>query len=567
MKRKIIIGLNASGFNTSACLFVDGILVFAAEEERFNREKRTRKFPTKALDYIFKKYKLTIKDVDFFTVGWNPAINLENPNTSQNQGQTRFLGELFYNVANSLVNYNNEVGDFTEQIVHYKKKKIHIYFIRHHISHASLFFLSGLKKSAVLTLDAFGEKQSSEFFDARENSLKSLWNQEFPHSMGSFYSTFTSFLGFKPQSDEWKLMGASAYGNHKRFEKKIKNIIYPTDHGFELDLTYFNHFQFHRPGYYSKKLSNYLGIDPLNKNEELNEIHYDLAASVQKSFEDICFHLLKKLYEKTNCTSLVFSGGCAYNCSLNGKIDQNTNFNNVFIPPFPDDSGVSIGSALYLNKVILKNKKNFVLNHNYLGPNYDNSEIKFLLNSFKIKNRFIKNPEEDAAKEIESGKIIGWFQGKLEFGDRSLGNRSILADPRDKKMKDKVNNLIKYRESFRPFAPSILEEHVGNFFKSKIISPFMSKTKEVKKNKQNLIPAVVHHDGSARLQSVSQINNPRFYKLLKYFFRNTGVPMLLNTSFNVQGEPIVCSPQDALRTFFSCGLDILYLENFKIEKK
>jgi carbamoyltransferase len=310
-----------------------------------------------------------------------------------------------------------------------------------------------------------------------------------------------------------------------------------------------------------------LGVDPLNKNEELNEIHYDLAASVQKSFEDICFHLLKKLYEKTNCTSLVFSGGCAYNCSLNGKIDQNTNFNNVFIPPFPDDSGVSIGSALYLNKVILKNKKNFVLSNNYLGPNYDNSEIKFLLNSFKIKNRFIKNPEEDAAKEIESGKIIGWFQGKIEFGDRSLGNRSILADPRDKKMKDKVNNLIKYRESFRPFAPSILEEHVGNFFKSKIISPFMSKTKEVKKNKQNLIPAVVHHDGSARLQSVSQRNNPRFYKLLKYFFRNTGVPMLLNTSFNVQGEPIVCSPQDALRTFFSCGLDILYLENFKIEKK
>ena len=434
MKRKIIIGLNASGFNTSACLIVDGRIVFAAEEERFNREKRTRKFPSKTLDYIFKKYELSINDVDFFAVGWNPAINLENPNTSYNQGQTRFLGELFYNVANSLIMFNNEVGDYSEQIIHYESKKIHIFFVRHHLSHASLCFLSGLKKKAVLTLDAFGEKQSSEFFDAKENSIKSLWNREFPNSMGSFYSTFTSFLGFKPQSDEWKLMGASAYGNSKRFEKKIRKIIYPTDDGFELDLSYFNHFQFHRPGYYSKKLSDYLGIEPVNSNKKLDEDHYDLAASVQKTFEDICFHLLEKLHKKTNHTDLVFSGGSAYNCLLNGKIDKKTNFKTVFIPPFPDDSGVSIGSALYLDKIILKDKKKIVFIHNYLGPDFENSEIKVLLNSYKIKNKYLKNPEEDAAIEIESGKIIGWFQGKLEFGDRSLGNRSILADPRDKKM-------------------------------------------------------------------------------------------------------------------------------------
>ena len=567
MSKKVCLGINSAGFNTSCSLFIDNKLFFAVEEERLNREKRTRKFPIKAVKYIFEKFSLKLEDIDFIAIGWNPAINLENLNTAFNFGQTRFLGEIFHNVVNNFINFDPDVGDMSEQIIHYKKKKIHIFFVRHHLAHASSYYLSDFTSSSILTIDAFGEKQCTEFFLGNGSKISSICSQEFPHSLGSFYSAFTSFMGFKPQSDEWKLMGASAYGEEKRFLKKLEELIYPIKDGFELNLNYFNHFQFHRPGLFSDKLIDHLGIKPNEHEKKLSKEYYDLSAGVQKTFENICIHLMRRLFKFTQNKNLVFSGGCALNCSLNGKILSNTPYKKVFIPPFPDDSGVAIGSALFVNHTIFNKKKVNKLIHNYLGPSFSDNEIKKILETYKLNFKFLNNPEKVAVRDICEGKVIGWFQGGLEFGDRSLGNRSILADPRRQQMKDKVNYLIKYREGFRPFAPSVLENKVSDFFINVQDSFFMSKTLQVKKEKQKLIPAVVHVDGSARLQTVSKKINPKFYNLINNFYKVTKIPILLNTSFNVKGEPIVCSPQDAIRTFFSSGLDVLFLNNFYISKK
>lgn len=565
-KKEFIFGLNTSGFNTSTSVIENGKLLYAVEEERLNREKRTRKFPILGILDALKRLNLKISDIDSFSIGWNPAINLEAMNIPQN-GQARFLGEIFYNVANPLINLSSPAGNISEQIIHLEnKKKIHIFFVRHHLAHAASYYLSGFSKSAIVTLDAFGEKQCCHVAVGNKNKIETIWSQEFPHSLGSFYSAFTSFLGFKPQSDEWKLMGASAYGNPKRYLKKIEKIFTINEEGFEIDLSLFNHYQFHRPGLFLNKLSQLVGIMPNENGRPLNKNYYDLAASVQYVFEQICINLFQKINRKTRMQNLVFSGGCALNSVLNGKILQNSNFKKLFVPPFPDDSGVGVGSALYVYNHLRNHKKIFAFKNNYLGPSYSDKEINFILKSTKIKFKYSKDVSKHAANRLNEGKIIGWYQGNIEFGDRSLGNRSILADPRDPSMKDKVNKLIKYRESFRPFAPAILKNKVKSFFVNAQDTPFMEKVFLVKPKMQKIIPAVTHVDGSARLQTVTIEQNPKFYKLINNFFLITGVPIVLNTSFNLKGEPIVCSPQDAIKTFYSSGLDLLYLGNFFIEK-
>ena len=567
MKKSIkILGINSSGFNTSASLIIDGKVLFAVEEERLIREKRTRKFPTQSINLILNKFKLKLTDIDYVAVGWNPAINLEAGNNAHNQGQARFLGEIFYNVANPLINLTSGDSEFSEQIIHFKKNKIHIFFIKHHFAHSAAFFLSKFKKSSILSIDAFGEKECCHYGVGESGKIRKLYSQEFPHSLGSFYSSFTSFLGFKAQSDEWKLMGASAYGKSLNYAKKLKKIIYPVKEGFELDLSFFNHFQFHRPGLFTKKLEEFLGIKANLFGKPLSQEYYDLAASVQCIFEEIIFHLLQNLYNKTKIPNLVFSGGCALNCLLNGKITRNSNFDHIFVPPFPDDSGVGIGAALYLYHNILNKKKRFTLEHNYLGPSYENKTIENFLKSYKISFKKLNDKYDVASESLKNGKIIGWFQGGLEFGDRSLGNRSILADPRDPKMKDKVNKLIKYREHFRPFAPAILKEFQAEFFHYSEDTQYMERVFIVKENKRHFIPSVTHNDGTARLQTVKMKNNLSFYKLINSFYKKTGIPILLNTSFNLRGEPMVCSPNDAIKTFHNSGLDELYLGDYLIHK-
>jgi len=567
--KSIVLGLNTVGFNTSASLIVDNKLVCAVEEERLSREKRTRKFPVKSIDFCLKKKNLNYKDLSAIAISWNPAINLEHFNSAMSQ-HTGYFPSMLHSNLNFIIrdlgqkNINNDF--FQQKLILKNNKKIDIFFVNHHLSHASNYFLSPFTNASILTLDGFGEKECMSFSSGNRNNLNRILSQNFPHSLGSFFSTFTEFCGFKPQSEEWKLMGASAYGNKSKYYNLIKKLVSFEKNGFSLNLKYFNHYLFHRPNFYSNLMIDYLGIEPNINPDKLTKNFFDIAYAAQKVFEEIYIHLINCLYNKNKSINLVISGGCALNCVANGKILSNTKFKNLYIPSVPDDSGAGLGAAHYVSNVILKNKKKYIMFNNYLGPSFSNNEVINKLNRYGIKYRISKNISSDAAEAISKGKIIAWFQGSLEFGDRALGNRSILADPRDSKMKDSINKKIKFRENFRPFAPAILEENTKDFFENYENSYFMEKALKIKINKRSLIPAVTHEDGSGRLQTVNKIYNKKFYELINEFYNITNIPLLLNTSFNIQGEPIVCSVEDAIKNFYLSGLDELYIENCIIKK-
>ena len=385
--------------------------------------------------------------------------------------------------------------------------------------------------------------------------------------MGSFYSTFTEYCGFTPQSEEWKLMGASSYTKNETVYKKLKNLIDLKPKGkFEIDLNFFNHYQFHRPKYYNNELIEYLKIDPRhNDKKPMKKIYFDIANSAQRIFEEVYFHQIKYLKKVSNSDNLVVSGGCAMNCVANGKINKKTGFKNIFISPVPDDSGACMGAASYVANEIYKKKKNIYVKNFYLGPSFSNKEIEIKLKKYQIKYNYIQNVEKHAASEISSGKIVAWFQGQLEFGDRALGNRSILGDP-SKKIKDLINKKIKYREKFRPFAPAILKEFSSEYFESDQSSNYMELALKFKKKVINKVPGVVHVDQTGRLQTVNKKNNYKFYKLINEFNKITKIPIVLNTSFNIQGEPIVCSIEDAIKNFYLSGLDKMYIGNYEISK-
>tara|TARA_B100001027_G_scaffold215117_1_gene188473 strand:+ start:9381 stop:11078 length:1698 start_codon:yes stop_codon:yes gene_type:complete len=562
-----ILGLNAIGFNTSASLLKNGKLIGAIEEERLTRNKRTRSFPNLSIEYLLKKNNLSFEDINAVGISWNPTINLEKFDKANSTNHS-YIPNILHTVPSNLMHFSNRktFRYFKQELSIKKNKKIPIYYINHHYCHAANFFISPFKNSSILTVDAFGEKQSVGFFKGKNNEINSIWSQEFPHSLGAFYSTFTEICGFKPQNDEWKLMGAAAYGNKNIYYKKIRNLVSLIPNtGFELDLKFFNHYMFHRPHYFNKKLLSYLEIKQ-NTDEVLNKKYYNLAAASQLVFEDIYFHLINSLFKKSESYNLVISGGSALNSLANGKVLNKTKFKNLFVPPVPDDSGAGLGAANYCFNVINKKKKRYVMNNNFLGPEFSNNEIRKILNKYKIKYQYLDNVSKEAAKSIANSKIIGWFQGKIEFGDRALGNRSILADPRNKNMKSRVNKSIKYREQFRPFAPAILNEYTSDFFENPQSSFFMERTLKIKKIKRKLIPAVTHLDGTGRLQTVNKVNNQKFYELIVEFFKLTKIPIVLNTSLNYKGDPIVCSPDDAIKTFYLSGLDELYLGNYRVIK-
>ena len=564
---KYIIGLNAIGFNTSATLIKNGKILAAVEEERLSREKRTRKFPTLSIKYLLKRYNLKIGDISAICISWNPLINLEKFSPF-NSNDLSYIPNVLHAIPGHLQKISKISNfDYFEQNIYLSKKKnLKIFYIKHHLCHASNFFVSPFSSASIMTVDAFGEKQSIGFYEGNKNKIKEIWTQEFPHSLGSFYSAFTQLCGFTPQNDEWKLMGAASYGNKQRYYKKIKNLInFLPNSGFEIKLKYFNHYLFHRPDYFNKLLLNYLRLDK-NSSENLDKKYYDIACAAQSTFEDIYFHLINSLYKKKANQNLVISGGSALNCLANGKVTEKTKFKNLFVPPVPDDSGAGLGAANYCFNVILNKSKRYTLKSNYLGPSFSNDQIKKTLKKYKIRFEYLKKPEKIAAKSISEQKIIGWFQDGIEFGDRALGNRSILADPRQKNMKDRVNMSVKYREKFRPFAPSILFEKTKDYFLNPQSSFFMEKTLRIRKSKQILIPAITHKDGTGRLQTVKKENNSKFYDLINEFYKITGIPLVLNTSLNYKGEPIVCTPDDAIKTFFLSGLDELYLGNYKIKK-
>ncbi len=556
-----ILGLNSAGYNTASALVVDGAAVFATEEERIIRQKRTRMFPMHGIRAALKHAGLRLEDIDAIGIGWNPAVNLEAFGGGQSSS-ARYLGEIFYNVPNHLMALkpNNHAALSRQTIDFIDGSSTEIVYVTHHLAHASSFFFSPFEEAAILTADAFGEKQCATFSSGAGNRIESLWDQEFPHALGSFFALFTEYCGFRPQNDEWKLMGAAAFGDRRRFLPKLRELVsLHDDGGFALDLRHFNHYQFHRPHMYTPLLIEHLGFPPNEQEKPLTELYYDLAAAAQAMFEEIYFHLMRALHKRTGLKNLVLAGGTALNSLANGKVREQTPFEELFIPPVPDDSGCSVGAAFYIHHMLNDAPRDYVMRTNYLGPRFSDDEIIAELTRYKAAFEIIDDRAARAAGLIAAGNIIGWFQGAMEFGDRALGNRSILGDPRDPALKDKVNESVKYREPFRPFAPSTLEEHAADYFVDPTPAPFMEKVFPIRPDKRDTIPAVVHADGTGRLQTVSREQNLLFYELIEHFHTLTGVPAVLNTSFNVKGEPIVCTPSDALRTFHTSGLDALII--------
>jgi len=564
---RVVLGLSAIGFDTSATLLVDGRPVFACQEERLVRQKRTRAFPMAAVRAALAHAKLGSRDVDAVAVSWNPGINLEAFNAAQSM-RHRYLGEVLYSVPSHLLTLEREprVAMTTQRFEFLDGHETTVHFVTHHATHAASFLMSPFEEAAVMTVDAFGENQCTTFSRGAGNRLEPVWSQEFPHSLGSFYSTFTEYCGFKPQSDEWELMGASAYGNPRRFLEPVRSLVNLLDDGFELDLKCFNHYQFHRPGYATPKLTERLGLPPNERDRPLDEAYYDLAAAAQRVAEEIYFHLLRRLHERTGLERVVLAGGVGLNSVANGKVTSETPFREVWIPPVPDDSGGSIGAALYVDCQVMGHPRSYEMRENYLGPGYDDDQIEAVLRRFNLRYERLDDPPEAAAERIAAGKILGWFQGRLEFGDRALGNRSILADPRDPEMKNRVNAIIKYRELFRPFAPAILAERVDDYFTGAAPTPFMEKVFPIRPDRHKQIPSVTHVDGTGRLQTVTREQNAAFHALIRAFEARTGVPVVMNTSFNLRGEAIVCAPEDAIRTFYTSGLDALVLGSFLLEK-
>lgn len=565
-----IIGIGPEVWISSAALLENGSIVAGAAEERFTRQKGSRKFPYGAIRECLKEAKCTFENIDYVAVGWNPGIHLRSYNYRFSDA-SRWRAEYLSSIPNHVLQLRSD-----KTVEHVEQKFIHpkgdtkIIYVTHHLAHAANgFYLSPFKDAAILTVDGRGEDETVLFATGKNNKIKELRTIVFPHSLGLVYSALTEFLGFQSHVDEWKVMALASYGTRNNSEyKKLKKLLTLQEQGmFEFDLSYFDYYLHDKNTLYSPKILSLFGA-PRKSADEITHHHHQIAAALQQITEEVLAHMLSALAKETKQKNLVVSGGVFMNGVFNGKIQELTPFKNIFISSCPDDSGVSIGAAAYVHHDILGLPRMKPQEHNYYGPEFSDAEIHEAIKKYKLSATHVTDIEKYAASLLQDGKIIGWFQGKMEFGQRALGNRSIIADPRRADMKDLVNRVIKYRESFRPFAPSILEEEVSEFFecgKGDRV-PFMERVFMIRKEKRSVIPAVTHVDGSGRLQTVSKKTNPRYHRLISEFKKLTGIPIVLNTSFNLKGEAVVCTPTDAIRTFMSSGIDVLIMGSYVVTK-
>lgn len=568
-----IIGLNHDMYISSAALLEDGRITAAVAEERLTRRKLTRAFPENAVRYCLDQAGGDLNGIDGFVSSWNPGVYLKNFNPLFSNNR-RAKAEHLYSVPDHLMNLRPAGGrdvEHVQQTFRIDGADCKIYYVTHHRAHAAnAFFASPFDRAAILTADAQGETESTVAAVGEGNRIRTIDSVHYPQSLGVYYATFTDFLGFRSNSDEWKVMALAAYADgNNRFYKLIRSEMVKLLPGgrYEFDLTFFKGFLPDLPNLYTPKFVEKFGA-PRRPDEDIKPVHQEIAAAMQKAAEDVVFHVLRWLHGETRSKTLAVSGGFFMNSVLNGKIRRETPFEDVFISSCPDDSGNAIGAALYLYHQVLGHKRGYVMDHNFLGPQYGDPEIADALRKYHLTARVSDNVEKETAALLAEGKLVGWFQGRMEFGQRALGNRSILADPRQAATKDKVNAAVKYRESFRPFAPAILDAEVGAYFDIEpgVRVPFMETVYPIKADKRAQLGAVAHVDGSGRLQTVDPGTNPRFHRLISEFGKLTGVPILLNTSFNLNGEPIVCTPTDAIRTFFSCGLDALVMGSHVLAK-
>ncbi len=578
-----ILGINAYHGDSSACIVIDGKLIAAAEEERFRRIKHWAGFPTESIRYCLNEAGISVEDIDHVAVNRNPTANLLK------KALFALSKHPSLNLIKDRLKNATKVKDIKSKLceefnIDRSKLKAQVHNIEHHVAHlGSTFFVSPFEEAAIVSVDGFGDFVGAMWGIGQGDKIEVKDRVFFPHSLGLFYLALTQYLGFPKYGDEYKVMGLASYGEPSYLEKMEKIVRLNSNGRFSLDLDYFIH---HSEGVtttwndgepkmgpvYSPKMEQVLG--PTRKREEpLTREHENIAASMQAMYEEAFFHLLNYVYTRTKIPILCLAGGCAMNSVANGKIFDKTPFQEVFIQAAAGDAGGAIGAAYYVWHQILNKPRDFVMEHAYWGPAFSEAEIEKLL---KLRNEelkyctIVKIENEDelcrrTAKEIADGKVVGWFQGRMEWGPRALGNRSIVVDPRRTDIKDILNARIKRREPFRPFAPSILLEKTGEYFEKDYPDPFMIKVYPVRPEKKAVIPAVTHVDGSGRLQTVKREDNPLYWKLIKEFENLTGVPVVLNTSFN-ENEPIVCTPQEALDCFLRTKMDVLVMGNFFIKR-
>ena len=591
MKKIRIIGISAYFHDSAVALIENGEIIYASQEERFSRIKHDSNFPNKALKNLLETCKLNLADVDYVVFFEKPFLKFERLIETYLDFAPRGLKQFLFSMPIWLKQKLFMKKEIIENLKKFSAKfnEKNFFFSEHHLSHAaSAFFPSPFKKALIFAADGVGEWATTSVAVGEMNNIKIKKEINYPNSLGLLYSAFTYYIGFKVNSGEYKLMGLAPYGKPiyaDLIENKLVDI--KEDGSFRLDQSYFDYSTGFKMT--NEKFSKLFKKEARRSETKIQKFHMDIAASIQKVTEKIILKILKSLKQEFNLDNLCLAGGVALNCVANGLIQREKIFKNIWIQPAAGDAGGSIGSALamwymYLNKSRVLNK-NDKMNGSYLGPSYNLASIKSDLEKsgahFKIleKRKMLRT----VAKMISKGKAIGWFQGKMEFGPRALGSRSILADPRNKLMQKQLNLKVKFRESFRPFAPSILEEQSKNWFNLDCKSPYMLFVSDVKKNKlvkvksssntlskinqiRSVVPSITHVDNSARIQTVSKNSNPIFYELINEFYKLTQTPILINTSFNIRGEPIVCSPQDAFKCFMGTNLDVLVIENCVLEK-
>lgn len=574
-----ILGINGYHADSSAAIFKDGMLIAATEEERFRRVKHWAGFPSQAIEFCLKEAGISLHEVDHIAIGRDPYAKLarkilfllKNPGGGLRAAQDRLSNAK--KVSSLETEFKMLDGSIDEKTI---KSRIH--HIEHHRSHlASAFFASPFEESAILSIDGSGDFTTTMTATGKGNHIRVLDSVDFPHSAGLFYTAFTQLLGFPHYGDEYKVMGLAPYGEARYVEKLKDVLIFDANGLFHLNQKYFrsaksgiisygdDHIPVVAPLYSSYMLEQF-GAER-KKDEPLTQYHKDLGASVQRITELLIFHILNALQRKTRLKNVCIAGGVAQNSVANGKLTRNTGFEKIYIPSAGHDAGISMGCALYVYNQILQQPRRPPIYSAFTGSRFSNEEIEVYLKGRNI--QYTRYPESEiyeivANRLINSG-VVGWFSGRAEFGPRALGARSIVADPRRADAKDLLNSKIKRRESFRPFAPSILKEYVAEYFEVNDDVPFMEKVFPIRKEKQALIPAVTHVDGTGRLQSVDRDTAPRYYQLIETFRQKTGIPILLNTSFN-ENEPIVNSPEHALDCFLRTSMDMLVLENCVITR-
>ena len=583
-----ILGISCFYHDSAACLIVDGDVVAAAAEERFSRKKHDNDFPELSIGYCLKKASLNVNELDAIVFYEKPIWKFERI-LHQHLEHFPKSYKAFFDTTGSWINQKLSIKKILQEVLGYSGEVV---FLPHHLSHASsAYYLSPFRKSALVTIDGVGEWATTTIGVGEKEKIKIDQEIRFPHSLGLLYSTITAYLGFRVNNDEYKVMGLAAYGNKEKYQEVFDKLIaVNSDGSYALDINYFDYAWTQRMP--ARKMVSLFGR-PIRKPEsKIYQYHKDISAGLQDKLEKVVFNLLHTTYKKYRTENLCLAGGVALNSVLNGKVLSNTPFRKMYIPPDPGDAGGAMGAALYATinpkvvqgKSARQRKKHTITRHQtiaknfnpYSGPGYTKQQVEIVLeqNKTKLKYKYYPDQKEFLDKVsslIIKKQVIGWFQGRMEWGPRALGNRSILADATDPKMRDVLNAKVKHREMFRPFAPVILEEHVKNFFKTDKPLPKITKymlmvypfTEKGKKD----ISSVVHVNGTGRLQSISKKDNLLYYSLIKRYYQKTGIPVIVNTSFNIRGEPIVCTPQNAVDCFLGTDIDYLVIDQYLVSKK